>query len=493
MLKNSLQQRLSQRLSPAQIQLMNILALPVLAFEQYVSSEIEANPALEADYEGNIPTDQDTYTQDSDDAQREDSDDYSNDITIHSDDDISKYMYDDDPQDDYPSSGTTEGRSAFLAAQSEGNTFVEHLLEQLSLEHITEKQKTIGRYIIGNIDPDGYLRRDIMSISDDIAFSTGEDMSESDIKDVLKIIQTFDPSGVGATSLKECLLIQLRALPSSYTTELCIKVVDEDFEHLSKKNFDKIIQHLGCSKEALVAAVEEISRLNPRPGGAFSSSAALVEQTQITPDFTISIDGDNISISLNNAHVPTLKVSKEYTRMLTESTVENPSRAQKDTATFVKSKVDAARWFIDAVRQRQNTLMSIMRSIVRHQRSYIISADVADMRPLGLKDIAEDVKMDISTVSRVVSQKYADTPYGVMSLKEFFSEGSTTTQGEDISTREVKMALQQLVEDEDKTSPFTDDELTAKMKEKGYKLARRTVAKYREALGIATARMRRKV
>ena len=491
MLKNTLQQRLTQRLSPAQIQLMNILALPVLAFEQYVSSEIEANPALEADFDSASSQSDDYDQEQREDFQTEENDDFSNDISIKSDEDISSYMSDDEP--DYYSSSTTDGHSAFMASQSTGSTFTEHMLEQLSLESLSERQTVIGRYIIGNIDPDGYLRRDIMSVSDDLAFSLGMDVSEQEIKEVLKMIQTFDPSGVGASSLKECLLIQLNSAPQTANTALAKRVVEEEFEYLSKKNFDRIIQRIGCSKEELSMAIEEISHLNPRPGSSFSSSSGMAQQIQITPDFTISVDGEIISVALNNAHVPVLKVSKEYSDMLKDVSVEKPTRSQRDTAVFVKSKVDAARWFIDAVRQRQNTLMSIMRSIVRRQREYIISGDVSDMRPLGLKDIAEDVKMDISTISRVVSQKYADTPYGVVSLKEFFSEGSTTVGGEDVSTREVKQALQEMIEQEDKNAPLTDDELAERMKDAGYKLARRTVAKYREALGLPTARLRKKV
>ena len=482
MLKNTLQQTLTQKLSPLQIQLMNMLALPVLSFEQYVNAEIEANPALEA-----------SYTTGEDDADEISStvDDYDDTPTTR-DDDMRDYLYGDDEVEDYYSDNT-HGHSAFISSRSVGDSYTENLLKQLSLENLTEREMMIGQYIIGNIDDDGYLRREVMSISDDLTFSQGIDVSEEEIMAVLRLIQTFEPAGIAARNLKECLSIQLHSKTPTPSTALSIKIVEDHFDALSKKNYDRILREEGCTREELSLAVEEISSLNPRPAGG-KEDDTVVGNMEITPDFIISVDGDNISVSLYSATIPSLRVSEDYTRMLAQVQSDSTSSRQKsDALLFVKSKVDAARWFIDAIEQRHRTMMRTMRAIVKRQRAFILSGDVADMRPMALKDIAADVSMDISTISRVVSQKYAYTPYGTMSLRDFFSEGHTTSSGEDVTVREIKRSLSSMIEAEDKNNPFTDDALTEKLSAEGYKLARRTVAKYRESMGIPVARMRKKV
>lgn len=494
MLKNTLQQKLSQRFSPSQIQLMNMLALPTVAFEQYLADELESNPALDE-----IVSSADDYAQDADDTSEPDTEENGDAQDAANDFDIQDYMFDDEDPDYVPSSSSSGGdppgdRNSFIASQSGQESFAAHLLEQLSLENLSERQMTIGRYIIGNIDSDGYLRADLMSVSDDLAFTAAMDVSQEEIKQVLSVIQGFDPPGVGATSLRQCLSIQLSAMPESPVIDLAKKIVEDAFDELGKKNFDRITERLGCTRGELSAAVTEISRLNPKPGNGYSQNTSSPSQLQITPDFTIRIEDGQVEISLAHGNAPRLKISTEYSNMLASlDKTADKNRKEKETAAFIKNKIDSARWFIDAVRQRRNTLLRIMESIVRRQKDYMLSGDAADMRPLGLKDIAADVGMDISTVSRVVSQKYADTPYGTMSLKNFFSDAAVNEKGEDISTREVKEALKEIINAEDKSSPLTDEHLTAMLREKGYRIARRTTAKYRESLEFPTARLRREL
>lgn len=483
MIKNTLYQTMSQKLSPTQIQLMNMLSLPVLSFEQYVNAEIEANPALEASYDSLDDTADEIHEDDK-------YDDFS---SSDKDDDMNEYLYgDDDMGDDYEGGNSSSGGN-FIAAHSVKDSFVESLMSQLALESLTDREMMIGRYIIGNIDEDGYLRSDIMSISDDLIFSQGLDVKEEEIEKVLKLIQTFEPSGIAARNLQECLSIQLGLKKMQPSTALSIKIVEKYFEALSRKNYDKILREEGCSREELSAAVEEISSLNPRPGGG-GQEDTVGGNMEITPDFIISIDGDTVSVSLYSGGVPSLHISEDYTRMLTDvQSGSTSSREKNDALVFVKSKVDAARWFIDAIEQRRRTMMRTMRAIVKRQKAFILSGDVADMRPMALKDIAADVSMDISTISRVVSQKYAYTPYGTMSLKDFFSDGRTTSTGEDVSVKEIKQSLAYMIESEDKNNPLTDEKLTERLVKEGYPLSRRTVAKYREAMGIPVARMRKKV
>ena len=497
MIKNSLEQKLSQRFSPSQIQLMNMLAMPVLAFEEYLSNEIESNPALDADYDTDpSETDRELSPDDPESSLPEDDDPVSGDE--RDDFDISDYIFEDEDPDYVPSPQRDEetgDRNSFVAAQGTQSSFTEHLLGQLHMEPLSEKQMVIGRYIIGNIDSDGYLRRDLQSISDDLAFSAAVEASQEEIRKVLEVIQTFDPPGIGALSLQQCLLLQLREESDNSTTALARRILTDFFDELSKKNYDRILERTGVSSEELSRAVTEISHLNPKPGGNYSQGGGEVQTLGVTPDFVVRIEDNRVEVGLSGMeNIPRLKVSRQYSDMLRElGKVKKPSRSQQETVSFVRNKIDSARWFIDAVNQRRSTLLRIMQAIAKRQEKYLLSGDVGDMVPLGLKDIAADVSMDISTVSRVASQKYADTPYGVMRLKDFFSEGSVNRDGEDISTREIKQSLATVIGSEDKKSPLTDEQLTAILTDKGYNIARRTVAKYREALGFPTARLRREI
>lgn len=478
-----------------------MLAMPALAFEEYLANEIESNPALEADFESESPQEEGDNTE----ADRNDSDTPEADTRENngSDDeredfDLTDYMYEDETPDYVPSwpanERDTADRNTFIAAQGAQSSFSEHLTEQLLLEPLDEKQMTIGRYIIGNLDPDGYLRRDPESVADDLAFSGAANASAQEVEQVLDVIRTFDPPGVAARSLQQCLMLQLDRLPDSPATVLARRIVADYFPALAKKNFDIILDKTGCSRAELSQAIEEISRLNPKPGGAYIS-AAEEASPGVTPDFVIRIEDAQVETQLSESdELPSLRVSRQYGELLdTLSKVSAPTKSQQETAAFVRGKIDAARWFIDAVQQRRATLLRIMRAIARRQKRFLLSGDVADMVPLGLKDIAADVSMDISTVSRVASQKYADTPYGVMRLKDFFSEGAVNREGEDISTKEIKQSLAGFIHREDKHAPYTDEQLTALLSEKGYNIARRTVAKYREALGYPTARLRREL
>lgn len=499
MLKNSLEQKLSQRFSPSQIQLMNMLAMPALAFEQYLANEIESNPALDVDYGAEVPADENAETgpDDAGDDENGLDDGLDSDFDDDGEDfDISDYMFEDEDPDYLPSNAADEDtgdRNAFISAQGAQDSFAEHLTDQLQMEPLSEKQMTIGRYVIGNIDADGYLRRDPQAIADDLAFTVGVDASPEEVEGVLAVIRTFDPAGVGAASLQECLALQLDREPDSAAVRLARRIVGELFDALGKKNYDRIREKTTCSREDLAGALSEIARLNPKPGGSYTANPLAVQGLGVTPDFVLRIENNRVEVSLcGMENIPPLKISRQYTDMMRDlSGGKKLTKSQQETAAFVRGKIDAARWFIDAVGQRRATLLRIMQAIARRQERFLLSGDVADMVPLGLKDIAGDVGMDISTVSRVTSQKYADTPYGVMSLKDFFSEGAVNSQGEDISTREIKQALEEMIREEDKQAPLTDEQITGLLSEKGYNIARRTVAKYREALGYPTARLRR--
>lgn len=496
MIKNTQEQKLAQRFSPLQIQLMNMLAMPALAFEEYLANEIESNPALEADYpepgETDAPSDP-SQDETDDDTPAADPAEADNDF------DLEDYIYEDEAPDYVPSSSDRPDpqagdRNTFIAAQGAQSSFTDHLTEQLLLEPLDETQRAIGRYIIGNLDPDGYLRRSTQEIADDLAFSGTADATAQQVEEVLDLIRTFDPPGVGAATLQQCLSLQLDQQPDTPAVTLARRIVSDYFPLLAKKNFDALLEKTGGSREELARAIEEIGRLNPKPGGAYLQGSE-VSSSGVTPDFVVRIEDGRVETSLSESdHLPALRVSRQYAEMIRDlSKINAPTKSQQETAAFVRGKIDAARWFIEAVNQRRATLLRIMRAIAHRQRRYLLSGDVADMVPLGLKDIAADVSMDISTVSRVASQKYADTPYGVMRLKDFFSEGAVNREGEDISTREVKECLSGLIEGEDKNTPYTDEQLTALLGEKGYNIARRTVAKYREALGHPTARLRRRL
>ena len=373
-----------------------------------------------------------------------------------------------------------------------GTTFNQHLLTQLHTYQFSEQEEIIADFLIGSIDDSGYIRRDIDDLIDDLAFTQNIFTDKTEILKLLKIVQELSPAGVGARNLKECLLIQLKQKEDTHTRNLAIEILDKSFDAFAKKHYKKIFQKFNCSEEVLKNVILEIEKLNPKPGGSFAGSNKIAEQ--IVPDFTIRIVDGQLELTLNGRNAPELHVSAEYNNMMKGyKDAKTKTKSQKEAVLFIKQKLDAAKWFIDAIKQRQQTLLLTMNSIMQHQSEYFLTGDELKLKPMILKDIAEKINMDISTVSRVANSKYTATPYGTKLIKEFFSESMKNDQGEDVSTREIKKILETIVEQEDKKKPLTDDKLAGILKEKGYPIARRTIAKYREQLDIPVARLRKKL
>lgn len=486
-LKQYLSFKLSQKLSPQQIQLMKLIQLPTQAFEQRLKQELEENPALDTGKESD--TIEDNY--DEFDNSKEDYDD--ND-TIETDDiNIDEYLSDDEIPDyrtqanNY--SADDEDKSVPYAA---GTSFTQHLISQLNTFRLSEQEEEIAYFLVGSVDESGYIRRSLADITDDLAFTQNIFTTEKEIEHVLKIVHQLDPAGVGARNLQECLSIQLHRKEQNPDVELATEIIDNGFEQFTKKHYDKLMHKFNISEDQLKDAIEEIERLNPKPGGSYAGNNRIVEH--IVPDFAIKIVDGELELTLNGRNAPELHVSREYNDMLKSyKDTKEKSRAQKDAVMFIKQKLDAAKWFIEAVRQRQQTLFITMSSIMNYQKEYFLTGDERNLRPMILKDIADEIEMDVSTISRVANSKYVDTPYGTKLIKEFFSESMTNDQGEEVSTREIKKILETVIEDENKKKPLTDDALAALLKEKGYPIARRTVAKYREQLDIPVARLRKKI
>ncbi|MDO1513435.1 RNA polymerase factor sigma-54 [Maribacter confluentis] len=485
MLKQHLQFKLSQKLSPQQIQLMKLIQLPTQAFEQRLMQEIEENPALETGKEESDPLNdefEDNYDQDSDSE------------TINTEDiNIDDYLSDDEIPDyrtkanNY--SSDDEEKSVPYAA---GTSFNQHLLNQLNTVYLNDEEWTIAEFLIGSVDESGYIRRPIADIMDDLAFTQNVYTDEETITRILGIVQELDPPGVGARSLEECLIIQLERKEVTPSIELATAILKRSFEHFTKKHYQKLIQKHNISEDELKEAISEIERLNPKPGGSYSGNNRIIEH--VVPDFAIRIVDGELELTLNGRNAPELHVSKEYSNMLKGyKEAKDKSKSQKDTVMFIKQKLDAAKWFIDAIRQRQQTLFITMNAIMHYQSEYFLTGDERNLRPMILKDIADEIGMDVSTVSRVANSKYVDTPYGTKLIKEYFSESMKNEQGEDVSTKEIKKILEMVIQNETKKKPLTDDKLAAILKEKGYPIARRTVAKYREQLNIPVARMRKEI
>ena len=490
MLKQELNLKLQQKLSPQQIQLMKLVQLPTVAFEQRVKEELEENPALDdqsSEYDDDYGGEQEEWDNQNDEYGDEQVIDTS-DINIDdylSDDDVPNYKtYTNNYSDD------DEDKSVPYA---QGESFIEFLTSQLYTYRLTSEQFQIGEFILGNIDDDGYMRRDIKSLVDDLAFSLNIYTSPEEVENLLlNYIQRMDPIGVGARDLQECLLIQLENKTQTQAVELAEKLINESFDAFTKKHYSKLMAKYDVDDNELRDAITEIERLNPKPGKSFSSSSKIIEQ--ITPDFTININDGDLELTLNGRNVPELKISSAFAEMLdTYKKTENKSTQQKEAVMFVKQKLDSAKWFIDAVQQRRNTLLYTMEAIMKFQKEYFLTGDETKIKPMILKDISDRIGMDISTVSRVANSKYVDTPYGVKLVKDYFSEAMKNDQGEDVSTIEIKKILQNVIEEEDKVKPLPDDKLAEILKEKGYPIARRTVAKYREQLDIPVARMRKKI
>lgn len=484
MLKQSLQQKLLQKLSPQQIQLMKLLQVPAIELEQRIKEELESNPALE---EGAEEMDEDaSYETDAIGADSEGE-------VKNEDFDLSQYLSDDEIPD-YKLSIRNHGadddnREIPIGS---GKSFQETLLSQLGLRTLSEHQRMLAENIIGNLDDSGYLRREIPSMVNDLAFTQNIRTNQEELLEVLRMIQDLDPPGVGARDLRECLLLQIRRIENfSETKDLAEVIVRDFFEEFTRKHYDKIQKRLGIDDEELKDAIELIIHLNPKPGNSMQESSRAAQQ--IIPDFTVAVEDEKLVLLLNQRNAPDLRISRQYREMLESYAASKGDAKQKEAVQFVKQKIDAAKWFIDAILQRQQTLYITMSAILEYQKEYFLTGDETKLKPMILKDISELVNMDISTISRVANSKYVQTPYGTRQLKFFFSEGLSTESGEEVSTREVKKILQEAIEAEDKRKPLTDDRLMQLLQEKGYNIARRTVAKYREQLDIPVARLRKEL
>lgn len=482
MLKQQLQQKLQQKLSPAQIQVIKMLEVPTLELEERIRQEIEENPALEEGAE----TNDDEFDEDFNNEDGGNNDDFDIDDYV-ADDDIPDYKLKvnnsskDDKHEDIPFSA--------------GMTFHENLMDQLGLLQLSEHEHQLAEYVIGNIDEEGYLRRTPESMVDDIVFQSGIQTTDDEMYRVVSLIQKFDPAGVGATTLQECLVLQLERKTQTTEIKQAIKIIVDYFEEFSKKHYDKITKALNIDEEQLKKIIAEIVKLNPKPGNSWGGNILEKSMSAIVPDFILENDENQLTVHLNNSNIPELRVNNTYNEMFQDyaSNKKNQTREMKDAVMFVKQKIDAARWFIDAIKQRQQTLLTTMIAIVNFQREFFIEGDDTYLRPMILKDIADITGYDISTISRVSNSKYIQTEFGIFPVKYFFSESMTNDSGEEVSTREIKKILQDCIDNEDKRKPLNDDALAEVLKEKGYLIARRTVAKYREQLNIAVARLRKEI
>ena len=484
MLKQYLQFKLSQKLSPQQIQLMKLIQLPTQAFEERIKQELEENMALERGKEGeteDFETDYgDNHTQDNDQIN-------ANDINVDdylSDDEIPDYRL---RTNNY--SAEEDDKSIPYAS---GISFTEQLTDQLNTFPLEEENYLIAKFLIGSIDDSGYIRRPLLDLTDDLAFTQNIYTDIETIERALKVVQQLDPAGVGARDLQECLLIQLKRKPQSPDTEMAARIIENAFEKFTKKHYLKLQKKFNINETQLKDAIQEIERLNPKPGSSYTNNLRSAEH--VVPDFTIQIVEGELNLTLNARNSPELHISKSYNEMLLGyKASKEKSKTQKEAVQFIKQKLDAAKWFIDAIRQRQQTLYLTMSAIMQYQKAYFLSGDEEQLRPMILKDIADEIEMDISTVSRVANSKYVNTPYGTKLIKEFFSESMTNDQGEEVSTREIKSILKTVIIEEDKKKPLTDEKLAKILKEKGYPIARRTVAKYREQLDFPVARLRKEI
>ena len=485
MLKQHLQFKLSQKLSPQQIQLMKLIQLPTQAFEQRLKQELEENPALEGGKE-----ESDSIEDEFDDLYDSEQDGEN----INTDDiNIDEYLSDDEIPDYRTKannfSADDDEKSVPYAA---GTSFNQYLLNQLNTVYLSDEEWSIAEFLVGSVDESGYIRRPLTDIMDDLAFTQNIYTDEKTIESVLKIVQSLDPPGVASRSLEECLIIQLKRKEMNANVELAINILEKSFEQFTKKHYKKLLQKHNITENELKDAIAEIEKLNPKPGGSYAGNNRIVEH--VVPDFSIKIVDGELELTLNGRNAPELHVSKEYNNMLKGfKDSKEKSKSQKDTVMFIKQKLDAAKWFIDAIKQRQQTLYVTMNAIMEYQKEYFLTGDERNLRPMILKDIADEIHMDVSTVSRVANSKYVDTPYGTKLIKDYFSESMKNEQGEDVSTKEIKKILETVIAEEVKKKPLTDDKLAAILKEKGYPIARRTVAKYREQLGLPVARLRKQI
>ncbi len=470
MQKQGLELKQTQRLSPLQIQTIKLIELPVQELEQKIRSELEENPVLD----------------DGPDPDKQQDDDQPKDISIDEikdDGEIPAYKtrvnnWGKDPRPEY---------NTFSVRES----FTESLMDQLGYRNLDERSYQIGAFIIGSLDSDGYLRRGVESLVDDMAFRAGMEVTETEVEKMLEVVQEFDPAGVGARDLRECLLLQLKARTQTQDVQDAYRILNEQFLEFTNRHFNKVMSRLGLDEARLKAAITCITRLNPAPGGQLDDS--YIEQAQqIVPDFVLEDHDGDLSFSMPRFNIPELRVNSKYAKMVTDAK-ESGDRSQKEAATFIRQKIDSAKWFIEALKQRQNTLQRTMQAILDFQHDYFLDGDDARLKPMVLKDIAEKTGFDISTISRVVNSKYIETHFGIYPLKYFFSEGMENSEGDEVSTRELKKALKDCVDAENKKKPLTDEQLVVEMEKRGYKVARRTIAKYRGQLGIPLARWRKEL
>ncbi|MDG1263699.1 MAG: RNA polymerase factor sigma-54 [Flavobacteriaceae bacterium] len=481
MLKQQFQLKLSQKLSPQQIQLMKMIQLTTLDFEQRLQNEIEENPALE--------TGKDKTDELLDDFQ----DDFEDHETIDTGEiDIDAYLSDDEtPSYKLTTNNYSNDDEEKTIPLTGGIGFHQYLKGQISSLILTPEEEQIAEFLIGSIDDSGYLRRSLQDILDDLAFTQNILVEEEQLELVLEKVQSMEPAGVGARTLQECLSLQLSKKQLSVSQIMASKIINEAFELFSKKHFTKLQEKFDVDQELLKQGLKEIERLNPKPGGALSGT---FQNTHIVPDFILTVDNGILNVVLNRRNAPELHISSSYKEMMKGyQAAPNKNSSQKDAIQFIKQKLDAAQWFIDAVAQRHQTLYQTINAIVKHQEAYFLSGDELKLKPMILKDIAEIIKMDISTVSRVANSKYIETPYGTKLLKSFFSESLTNKDGEEVSTLEIKKNLRTLIEKEDKKKPLADLALSEELLKKGYRVARRTVAKYREQMDFPVARLRKEL
>jgi len=486
-LRQSLHQKLLQKLSPQQIQLMKLLQIPVANLEQRIKEELQENPALEEGTEEIEEYD----TRDEDETSSADDEEIGE---REEDLSLDEYLTDDEIPDYKLSANNSSADDERIERPLvvQGN-FQDLLLSQIYQLDLDDKQLHIAEQIIGSLDDDGYLRRDLKAVVDDLAFSQNISTTLEELEKILEGIQSFDPPGIGARSLQECLLLQLKRKGDKRPTiPVAAKILSDHFEEFSKKHYDKIAKDLNITEEELKNAMAEILKLNPRPGNTSSQSARSIQH--VIPDFIINNNDGILELTLNSRNAPELKISRDYKEMLDHYSKDKKNvKANKDAIQFVKTKLDSAKWFIDAMKQRQHTLFETMRTIMDYQNEYFMEGDQRKLKKMVLRDIAEKIGMDISTVSRVANSKYVQTPFGTFLLKSFFSEGLQTDSGEEVSSKEVKQILSDTISAEDKRKPLTDDALTGILNEKGYNIARRTVAKYREMLDIPVARLRKEL
>ncbi len=485
MLKQQLNLKLSQKLSPQQIQLMKLIQLPTQAFEQRIKEELEENPALE---DGKLES-EDEYEEEFSNTEDDDNDNE----TIETEIDVDEYLSDDEiPSYRLQANNYSADDDEKSVPYASGTSFTQYLKTQLSTLRFNDNEQEIADFLVGSIDESGYLRRELQDVVDDLAFTQNIYTDEKTVESVLKKVQALDPAGVGARSLQECLLLQLDRREATKAVQLATDMLDRSFDLFSKKHYTKLLSRHDISEDELREAIDVIEHLNPKPGGSYSGNTRIIEH--VIPDFTIKIVDGDLELTLNGRNAPQMHVSRDYSDMLKgykES--KEKTKDQKDAVMFIKQKLDSAKWFIEAIKQRQQTLMVTMSSIMNYQKEYFLTGDERNLRPMILKDIADEIGMDVSTVSRVANSKYVDTPYGTKLIKEFFSESMKNDQGEDVSTREIKKILEMSIDEENKKKPLTDEKLAKVLKDKGYPIARRTVAKYREQLDIPVARLRKEI